>query len=597
MKVNTFTRLALGLGATALAFGSIVAPASADPASGTFGTLAGLGSDTTQDVMNAVAAAIGGGKIASYDATNAATTVVTRAGGTAIPRANGSGAGRDLLRVAIGQTEAAAVATFGGPSAQVTTAQAAGQIDFARSSSGASASDVVPDGVLTYIPFAIDAVTYATSATSDLPTNLSKAEVTQIFKGQVDRVAVTGTTRTLVAKGAPDPSGADRVTTISTFIPQAGSGTRSYWLGQVGISETDIAANTYPNLKDKDLSGADVQEHKGAALTSGTAAQNRGTIVPFSIGQWVAQANGKITDHRAGAVVNSVDGVAPTTGSGTAYALNGSFNAYTRKVYNIVPSSLADDDTSAIHQAFVGTSSLVCQQTAVITAYGFGLMTGTGANACGDTSVRAYQPSTSTTTLHPVSGAKAGTATTLSADVTSFGNGGGTVTFEDATGRLLAQGTVAEGAVKGSATWTPATAGSVAVTATFVPALTGVAASVSAPVAVTVAKSSTGTAPITTPGGTTKTKAKAKVKVKVKKATTTKTVLLVTVKSSAKAAGKVTVKEGKKTLGKAKLKGTKAKVTLKGLKAGKHKLVAAFKGSATVKAASSKKTKVTVKKK
>jgi len=668
MKVNTFTRLALGLGATALALGSVVAPANADPATGTFGTLVGLGSDTTQDVMNAVALAIGGGKIASYDATGS-STVVTRSGGAAVPRANGSGAGRDLLRVAIGQTESSTVATATG-SISVTTSGLAGLADFARSSSGAGASDIAPDGVLTYIPFGIDAVTYATSSTSDIPSNLTKAEVASIFKGGYDRVAVTGTTKVLVAKGAADPSGTDRITPITTFIPQAGSGTRSYWLGQVGITETEISSNTYPNLKDKDLSGAEVQEHKGAALVSGTAAQNRGTIVPFSIGQWVAQANGKVTDHRAGAVVNSVDGVAPTTGSGTAYALNGGYSAYTRKVYNIVPSNLADDETSAVYKAFVGTGSLVCQQSATITAYGFGLLTGSGANACGDASVRAYAPSTSTTTLAAVGAAAVGATTTLSASVTSFGNGGGTLFFEDAAGKLLAQGTVAKGATKGTASWTPAAAGSVAVTATFVPALAGVAASASAAATVTVAaagattttvkagkatigkatsvtatianaKGTAGTVSFTAgsvkksvavkAGATTATfsfvptavstkvtatfapagtavkgstgtvtvkaaKAAAKVTVKAKKAKVAKVALTVTVKAGVKAAGKVTVKEGKKTLATAKVKGSKATVTIKKLKAGKHTVVVSYKGSATVKAASSKKTKITVKK-
>lgn len=486
MKVTAFTRLAVGLGTTAVAVGALALPAQADPAPGTFGTLVGLGSDTTQDVVGAIAAS-SGGLLASYDATGGAS-VVTRAGGNAIPRANGSGAGRDLLRVAIGQTPNANVATLAEGAKAVVTADVVGTVDFARSSSGPSTADVTADGVLTYIPFATDAVTYAVAPGSAIPTDLTTLQLTAIYKGQYDRVAsLPGGGSQLLGPADAVPLGAT-VTKITTFVPQAGSGTRSYWLGKVGITENDIAGGTYPNITATDFAGHPVQEHHGQALVSGTDAQDRGAIVPFSAGQWVAQGNGKVADNRAGAVLGATNAVAPVTGAAGAYALNPAYNAYTRLVYNIVPSRLADDPSSTVAKAFVGPTSFVCSQTATIAAYGFGPLT--GSTACGDTTTRAYAPaaSSSVLTLAAPGSVTVGTAATLRATVTNVGDGGGTVTFAAADGTSLGTTTVPAGAsVDAKVAYTPRTVGTLPVVAYFVPALTGVdAPPVTAPQNLTV---------------------------------------------------------------------------------------------------------------
>ncbi|SNS52713.1 ABC-type phosphate transport system, substrate-binding protein [Micrococcales bacterium KH10] len=483
MLSRNIRRATVGLSATALLFSAAVLPAQADPAAGTFGTLVGLGSDTTQDVLNGLAAAIPGQALASYDATGSAT-VITRQGGAAVPRANGSGAGVGLLRAAIGQSDPVSVGTFSGGTVSVTTASAIGLVDFARSSSGAG-SNAVDNGVLAYVPFALDAVTYAVSPTSVLPSNLTKAQLTSIYKGEINRVAyASGQDSQLLSAGDPVPAGFTAVT-ITTFIPQAGSGTRSYWLGEVGITESDISSNTYPNLRATDLGGADVQEHKGAALITGTTEQQKATIVPFSIAQWVSQANAKVADHRDGALIGSVNGIAPVTGSGTNYALNSAFNAYTRKVYNVVPSVLADDETSDIAKAFVGPNSLVCQQSETIASYGFGTV-----SDCGSTSVRAFAPSPSTLETSIPASATAGQPVTLRATVTSNGNGGGQVQFRNGS-TVLATATVSKGASTAAATWTPAAAGNVAISAVFIPALPGVDASTTAAASVQVTAATT----------------------------------------------------------------------------------------------------------
>ena len=149
MKVTTFCKVAVSAGAAALLVGALATPAQADPTSG-FGTLVGFGSDTTQDVVNGLATAIGGGKIASYDAVGGSSSVVVRAGGSAVPRTSGSGAGRDALLVAIGRIpEKSGVALSDGTTKTIDSS-IIGNIDFARSSGGPAAADTTADGSVAY---------------------------------------------------------------------------------------------------------------------------------------------------------------------------------------------------------------------------------------------------------------------------------------------------------------------------------------------------------------------------------------------------------------------------------------------------------------
>ncbi|GAA2525088.1 hypothetical protein [Rarobacter incanus] len=580
MKAKLTTRVAVGAAMSAVLLSAAALPAHADPAAGAFGQLVGLGSDTTQDVMNGLSGAIGQNLIGSYDATGSSTTVVTRSGGSAIPRANGSGAGVKLLLTAIGQTGSQTISTSS-DSKSVTTADVSGKVDFARSSSGAGAN-ADDAGVLTYIPFGLDAVTVATSPTSVIPTDLTSKEIVSIYKGEIDRVEYKGDESKLLAKGAAVDEGFTAVT-ITPLIPQAGSGTRSYWLGQLGISEAELTK--YP-IKDKDLAGKAVQEHKGAALVAGDAELQKATLVPFSVAQWIAQANAKVTDHRDGAVLHSVDGKDPLASSAAPYSLNEGYKGYVRLVYNVVPTVLADDPTSQIAKTFVGTDSLVCKQKDVIKAYGFGLIE----NDCGATTSKAYRASDSSLEAVVPASATAGKAVTLSASVVSNGDQGGIVEFT-AAGKVIATATVAAGKTSGSTQWTPAASGAVEVSATFIPTLPGIAAAEAAAQTINVAAAAS-TAP-TNPKPNTNTstpakKATAKVKVTKAKANAKKRTAILTIKVTAKGVkaksigGKITVKLGKKTVGKGKVSKGTAKISVKKLKKGKNKLTVSYAGTSTI---------------
>lgn len=471
MKSNSVTRLGAALSVTAVALSGIAAaPAVADPKANTTRVLVGTGSDTTQDVLNGLSTAIGYNSdnelmLASYDAisTNDRNTDFIYPAGvsSAIARPNGSGQGRDVLRTAIGQTGSYSGTTFAGTTATWTTAQVKDTIDFARSSSSASSADLNSAGVLTYIPFAIDGMTYAVSDTSVIPSNLSlgTASVSRDVDGVVGKVSQTlFAIYTCAATQVVDENGtvflADNTyagsgvtTPIHAYIPQSGSGTRSYWIGKFGLTEATITS-TYTCLsataRGGDHVGSAVQEHSGFALQG-----DPGAITPFSIPQWVGQANRAegVVDRRFGAVLGSVNAVAPTTGSGTSYVFNSAawisgVSALKRSMYNIVPSALADDTTSDIYAMFVGANSQVCQATAAIQAYGFGLD-----STCGATTMRAYAPSIPTIVGSVQSAA--GNTITVKGVLTSNGNGGATVNVMNGSTQI---GTfqIAAGATEGT---------------------------------------------------------------------------------------------------------------------------------------------------
>ncbi|WP_220795441.1 substrate-binding domain-containing protein [Streptomyces shenzhenensis] len=310
-----------------------VTQASADPSgTPTYRQLSGVGSDTTQDVMNGLANAItinGTKVIGSYDATGSANVTTkdpaTKPGCT-MARPNGSGAGRTALQNSL----------------QANGGAGDGCLDFSRSSSLNLAAS---NPGLTYVPFAVDAVTYAITPTGTVPRKLSLNDLKAIYHCDANYVG-TG----------PNYS-------LSVLLPQAGSGTRQFWEAQMGITDADVVAGVYPCIKDT-KNGKSVQEHDGRVLDDKS-------IVPFSIAQYNSQASQTIADLRGRAILGTIDGLAPTV-------LNSSFGVK-RDVYNVIPTSKIG--TAPYSQVFVGSNSLICQQASVINTYGF------AANPnCGDTS-------------------------------------------------------------------------------------------------------------------------------------------------------------------------------------------------------------------
>ncbi|MGW4912447.1 Ig-like domain repeat protein [Streptomyces sp. NPDC004270] len=313
------TRSTAALVAAAVVAGglALASPAYADPTpAGTFRQLVGVGSDTTQDVMNALAGdtvngtsyastalkSSTGAGLASYDAIGSAT-IQTRSGGPSFNRPNGSGPGRTALSDSLT-----------GDKFNDTTV--AGQVDFARSSGGPSN---LVGNALTYIPFARDAVGVAVRGTG-----LDTLTVGQLFD-----IYKAGSTHTLNGQ------------TVHPVLPQLGSGTRKFFLAAIGLNEGTVDT-TLPTVQ---------ENQANAALTQD------GTLVPFSVGSWIAQNNHIAPDYSSTAVaagahlasiqlptdvggvtspVTTVDGkLAPVP----HYYENSTFG---RDVYNVVPTRAID---------------------------------------------------------------------------------------------------------------------------------------------------------------------------------------------------------------------------------------------------------------
>lgn len=293
--------------------------------------LAGMGSDTTQTLMNALAeiVTVNGTKvIGSYDAIGS-TTVATKstAACAAVPRANGSSAGRDALLKSLQAND--------------------GCLQFARSSSSKGTFTSTPS--MTWIPFATDALTFAVRGDGDVPRELTKNQIIAIFKCEV-------------------PS-------IQPALVQTGSGTRSSWLSYVGITEAQIAAGTYkclvPQKDGGTFPGNLPQEHDGREL-------KKNQIMPYSAAVYQAQLYGTAPDRRGRSVIGVVDGIVPTI-------INTGFGNL-RDVNNIIPTAKVTDTNSTEYKVFVGKDSLICKAKPQINLQGFGDLK--DASKCGDTSSR-----------------------------------------------------------------------------------------------------------------------------------------------------------------------------------------------------------------
>lgn len=314
-------------GACLASLSLVVGSATADPIGPPmFRDLAGVGTDVTQGVMNALSDVItvsGTKVIGSYDAVGP-LTISTKSTPvcTNIPRPSGSGAGIIAL----------------------INSQNAGDgcLQFVRSATNDAAKH--PGANLTYIPFAVDAVSYAVRSDSAISKKLTLAELTTVYN--------------CAAGGNFKP-----------LLPQFGSGTRRLFLQQLGFTDSgDFVFQPGHNcIREVDSSGNPLRESIGTLFTDPK------NIGPYSIAQYLSQINDVVPDVHGMTVLGSINSISP-------HVLN-SDSPMAREVYNIVPNSqLGVAPTST---TFVGTNSAVCSNTATIKRSGFALDP-----HCGDTSLQ-----------------------------------------------------------------------------------------------------------------------------------------------------------------------------------------------------------------
>jgi hypothetical protein len=305
------TSMFLAAGAVLATVGLTVSSAMADPVGPpTFRAIVGVGSDTTQGVMNALSDAItiNGTKIlGSYDAAPIGSMITTRdpslLPGCTINRPVGSGNGINALLTSENSPEGS-----GG-----------GCLDYARSSNNDAASR--PGTNLVYVPFATDAIAIATRGSTTLPNNLTIAQLQNLYNCV-----------------APPPVG-----TFVPLLPQFGSGTRAFFLGQLGIPNTaDIGtAGNRPCVRTTDANGNPLLENTGNLIFAANQ------LAPYAISSLIAQESREVPDVHGTAIMGSVAGtpslLANPPAMGITYATRSSTtvpksltNAQLANLYNCV---------------------------------------------------------------------------------------------------------------------------------------------------------------------------------------------------------------------------------------------------------------------
>lgn len=409
--MRTLFKLMTAAAAAATVAAMAVAPvAMADPPGKTVPKptdVVGVGSDTIQNVMDQFShdynAAHTGNKLYSWDATNPKTgaihdNIVTKKGCSAIPRPNGSSEGIVALTTENKMTSGHAC------------------MDFSRSSRNRAPTDpAYAAGGISFIALAGDALTYATQPGSNAPKNLSTKQLFEIYTCKVTHW---------------NQVGGKSHAKIAAFIPQSGSGTRSFFLTAIGIPTGGSPGTCVSDVPTKAVPGGTLEENEGVnpALNKNKA----NVIVPYSIGKYLAEfyhsakcfnalctkkVGGQLCpagkggtnlfscDTHGTMLLNMVNHTAPTKPfplpakcGKTCPVVNPKFTAnFTRSLFVIVP--FPKKSTSQVNGipkyllAFFGPKGFTCTSKTAkrdLMNYGFvvfpaGSKTGHTINHCGDT--------------------------------------------------------------------------------------------------------------------------------------------------------------------------------------------------------------------
>ncbi len=258
-------RLLLVAGACLATFTLTIGSAVADPTvpyGPPYRPLAGVGAETTQGVLNFLSDIIKDGSgnklIASFDNAPQPDTIKTKAD-CSISRPAQGGAGTDALVASIqGNNDC---------------------VDFARAVTDDSATR--PPG-LTYIPFAVDALTYAIRDDSNVPKNLSIAQLAAIYNCQN--------------------------LSFKPLLGVFGAGNRTFFLKKLGITDAPdlVSQPGHTCIKDTDSTGAPLLANDGRLLT------DPDQLVTYSSAPYLAQVNNVVPDKHGTAILASINSIHPT---------------------------------------------------------------------------------------------------------------------------------------------------------------------------------------------------------------------------------------------------------------------------------------------
>jgi len=263
--------------------------------------IAAGGSDTTENVMGSILSQLNTDanptyNIPVYSTSNFSVpgdsycpdiTFTRTIGSTPIPTPtapaiaapNGSGAGLNALRDYVASTKrytggSEVTVASNGQSAYDAATPVKGCVDIARSSGFTSGSPTATKGQ--YFAFALDAVSWA-SPSSLAPSTLTIDQLQKIYNCTYTDWSQVG--------GSAGP--------IQRYLPQSSSGTRKYFLSDVLGNSTANTTDTVacPAIKVIDKDGNQFEENRGDRFP---VADLEKAILPYSVGQWVYQANNSV---------------------------------------------------------------------------------------------------------------------------------------------------------------------------------------------------------------------------------------------------------------------------------------------------------------
>jgi len=378
----------LGAATAAVAITALAAtPALADPPTGTVPKprdIVGVGSDTTQSVLDQLSVDYNAthtvGRLFSWDAVNPATgaqheTIQVKSGSAncAIPRPFGSSEGITALENTL--------KTTGGQPC----------INYARSSRARSSTD---PATISFINLGGDAVTYATQPGTHAPANLTTAQLQGIYNCTLTNWSQVGGT------SAP----------IAAMLPQNGSGTRSFFLGAIGLTAPGPCVST--SATRQGAAGANDQTLEENEGVDPSLNMNKADVIfPFSVGKWIAerfhsascgtvancfahpsQCHPTATQNMFGCntsgtmKLNSINSTAPTLGTGANTRINPGFTpTFTRLLFIVV--NAPQGTVPASLKSYFGPTGFTCTGALAkkhLKSYGFLVLpNGTSAGDCG----------------------------------------------------------------------------------------------------------------------------------------------------------------------------------------------------------------------
>jgi hypothetical protein len=333
--VITRTRKSLGiLAATATLAATAVAltggTASADPPAGEpLRPIVGVGSDTTDPVMNGLAEAI----VVNGTKPLASTT---RSGH--VRSRDSAAAAKYLDNARRHDGSAARERLLGGRRRSSTPHSGNARFGCTRLRPLLVAEPERRPGAATYSPFAQDGLTYAGPARQHHPEGPHPAAAHRDLQLR----ALRHRPARRAAVRPAHPAGRIRHPPVVAGLrrPERGSGVQlALRPGHLPDPGTGTRAS--------------VQEHDGRGLVTKTS------IVPFAASQWAAQSVGAINDRRFEAVLGGIGGV-------PAIAVNPGAPGV-RQVYNVVPTDRiggSGEGDALLNQIFIGSTSEICKQSA-----------------------------------------------------------------------------------------------------------------------------------------------------------------------------------------------------------------------------------------